>query len=66
MSPVRRVTHAEVRREGHQEVRKTLNEPSGAYWLERFIVHAERHGYLEEAERARAKLQTLQAKGRAA
>jgi hypothetical protein len=48
------------------DIRKTLNEPSGAYWLERFIVHAERHGYVLESERARAKLQVLQAKGRAA
>lgn len=38
---------------------KTRNYPSSAYWLERFIAHAERHGYHTEAERARARLEGI-------
>lgn len=38
---------------------KTNNRPSAAWWLERFIAHAERHGYRAEAERARARLEGI-------
>lgn len=36
--------------------RKTRNEPSRPFWLERFICHAEHHGYAPAAELARALL----------
>ncbi len=45
---------------------KTLNYPSARYWLERFVDHAQRHGYSAEVERAFAKIDVLRAKGRAA
>lgn len=35
---------------------KTDNSPSRAFWLESFIAHALRHGYLAEADLARGKL----------
>lgn len=45
---------------------KTANSPSARSWLERFIAHCERHGYAESETRAKAKLEWLIAKGRAA
>ncbi len=45
---------------------KTVNQPSATYWLVAFLAHAVDHNFEAEAERAGAKLQTLQAKGRAA
>lgn len=45
---------------------KTVNRPSAAHWLERFITHADRYAYEAAAERAHAKLLVLVAKGRAA
>lgn len=44
------------------DTRKTVNAPSAAWWLGQFILHATRYGFTAEAERAGAKLQTLQAK----
>lgn len=34
--------------------RKTLNEPSAEHWRDRFVLHCERHGYHEAAQKARA------------
>jgi hypothetical protein len=45
---------------------KTRNAPTAAIWLAAFINHADRYGYTAAIERAFAKLQVLQAKGRAA
>lgn len=45
--------------------RKTNNDPTRAYWLRKFIAHAEKHGFGPEAERAAAAIKVLQAKGRA-
>lgn len=45
---------------------KTANRPGAALWLRKFIEHAERHGYANEAEHAASKLAVLVAKGRAA
>lgn len=47
------------------DFRKTNNTPSAAWWLETFIAHCEKHGYVAEAEKAAAKLEVLRAKGRA-
>lgn len=44
---------------------KTFNDPSAAAWIERFITHAERHGYTREAEMASARLDALKLQGRA-
>jgi hypothetical protein len=44
---------------------KTMNSPSAAFWLVRFIAHCGRFsgaGYTEAALRAQAKLEWLQAK----
>lgn len=46
--------------------RKTRNEPSAAYWLKKFIAHADKYFFAAESERAFGKLVALQAKGRAA
>lgn len=42
----------------HRE--KTRNDPSAAHWLERFIKHAEKHGYSEEAGMATRRLAALE------
>lgn len=41
---------------------KTLNQPSAAEWLGRFISHCHRHGYDAEAKRARARLHFVEAR----
>ena len=38
---------------------KTDNAPSAREWHERWIRHAERHGYVAEAARARARLEGI-------
>lgn len=38
---------------------KSNNVPSASAWIERFITHAEKHGYTAEAERARARLEGI-------
>jgi hypothetical protein len=45
------------------DTRKTVNAPSAAWWLGQFILHASKHCFEAEAERAAAKLQVLRAKG---
>jgi hypothetical protein len=47
------------------DLMRTVNSPSAAAWLRKFIAHCERHGYAAEAERAGARLLVLKAKGRA-
>jgi hypothetical protein len=47
------------------DVAKTESKPNAAHWLQKFIKHAEKHGYAAEAERAGARLLVLKAKGRA-
>lgn len=42
---------------------KTANRPSARYWLEKFIVHARKHGYDMEAVRAENKVAVLIQKG---
>lgn len=44
---------------------RTNNSPSAAYWLERFIIHADKHGYAAEAARARVRLATVRTRGAA-
>jgi hypothetical protein len=39
---------------------KTHNEPSAEYWLKKFAKHCERHGFTDEAARARARLSFIQ------
>lgn len=39
---------------------KTRNTPSAAYWFGRFISHATRYGYHDEAERARDRLSAVE------
>lgn len=36
---------------------KTVNDPSAAYWLVRFCIHAKKHNYLEALERALKRLE---------
>lgn len=38
---------------------KTNNDPSARVWHERWIRHCERHGYVDEAARARARLEGI-------
>jgi hypothetical protein len=45
---------------------KTANRPSAAHWCDRFYLHAIKHGFHEEAERAATKILALVAKGFAA
>lgn len=45
---------------------KTINKPSASFWLRRFRVHAKKHGFTGELERAEAKLAVLACKGMAA
>lgn len=47
----------------HCDDARTNNRPSAEHWLNRFIVHAEQHGYLPEVELAEARLECLRAKG---
>ena len=47
------------------DTRKTLNQPSAYFWLKRFMVHAAKHGYDAEMQRAMGKMYALIAKGRA-
>lgn len=42
----------------HRE--KTDNVPSAAHWLEKFVAHAERHGFTEEAGMATRRLAAIQ------
>jgi hypothetical protein len=44
----------------HCHRRKTDNNPSAEHWLERFITHAEAHGYREEAGMATRRLASLE------
>ena len=44
---------------------KTRNSPTASVWLSVFATHARRYGYAAVVERACAKVQVLQAKGRA-
>lgn len=44
---------------------KTNSKPSAAYWCEKFIAHATKHGFHAEAERVGARLLVLKAKGMA-
>lgn len=50
-----------LRRNCHGE--KTDNRPSAASWLQKFIAHANRHGYENEAGRAWTRLAVLRQKG---
>lgn len=45
---------------------RTANDPSGTHWYSRMERVAIRYGYAATVEILRAKIQTLQAKGRAA
>jgi hypothetical protein len=36
---------------------KGLNDPSAAYWMVRFCIHAKKHGYLETLERTLKRLE---------
>ena len=38
------------------DARKTVSDPSSAFWLERFILHAIRHGFSSEQLRAEDRL----------
>ena len=38
---------------------KTDNKPSAEFWLERFAVHARKHGYMAEVLRCQARLDSL-------
>lgn len=37
---------------------KTNNTPSAAHWLRAFVAHAERYGFIAEAAKARARLES--------
>lgn len=43
----------------HCHGRKTMNWPSAAYWLEKFIGHCERLGYSDPAEVAQIRLDAI-------
>jgi 5-methylcytosine-specific restriction endonuclease McrA len=39
---------------------KTNNQPSAAYWLQKFVKHAEKHGYGEEFRMAARRLRSIE------
>lgn len=45
------------------DVRKTANAPNATYWLVSFALHALKHGFIAEANRALGKISALSVKG---
>jgi hypothetical protein len=39
---------------------KTLNQPSASWWLQKFVRHAEKHGYGEEFRMAARRLRSIE------
>ncbi len=48
------------------DTHRTINKPSAAFWLRRFRVHCQKHGFTGELELADARLAVLFQKGLAA
>lgn len=44
------------------DLHKTENRPSASYWLGKYVLHCQRHGYAAEAERAEARLDFVKAR----